>query len=135
MDITSQILIDFRTIFPEFADSTKFSDVQLNVALHDAEEETGGSCWGSYTQYSIKQRAMFNFAAHKLVSNKFRTQQVAMGAAPSFAAPLSSQSVKDESQSFAVPTDFSSADAGLMATSYGQEFLRLSKKVGGAIIV
>lgn len=135
MDITAQIVTDFRTYYPEFKDVTVWPDDEVIRALEEGDSETGKRWLGYYDRpASIKKRGLFAFAAHRLVMRQ-RAAKGNVGAAYA----ISSKSVGDESTSYAVPA-VSSGDldinGDLPLTTYGQEFLRLRRRAGtGAMMV
>ena len=130
MDITPEVIEAFRADFSGFASSDTWADPVLTRALARADKETGSARWGEYDDFSIKQRGMFNFAAHSLSLNAANTKATAMGGTPSATAQVQSKTVADESVTFAVGVSGSSVDDSLKATAYGQEFIRLRRRVG-----
>lgn len=131
MEITSAIVEAFRTDFEGFADTTAWPEANVTRALQLADQETGSQRWGDYTDPSIKQRGMFNFAAHQLTVSNLNKTVTAMGAAPASSAQVQSKSVGDESITYAVNTQgIKAGDEALSATAYGQEFIRLRRRVG-----
>ncbi|QXF34276.1 hypothetical protein CE143_14795 [Photorhabdus luminescens] len=129
MEITAQIVTDFREYYPEFSNVEEWSDKSVIQALEEGDSETGKR-WLKYNARpaSIKKRGMFAFAAHQLVMRK-RAMNGDVGAAYA----ISSKSVGDESTSFAVPSVTSDEliiNGNLPLTSYGLEFLRLRRRAG-----
>ncbi|WP_229015726.1 MULTISPECIES: DUF4054 domain-containing protein [Photorhabdus] len=129
MEITAQIMTDFREYYPEFSNVETWSDKNVIQALEEGDSETGKR-WLKYNARpaSIKKRGMFAFAAHQLVMRK-RAINGDVGAAYA----ISSKSVGDESTSFAVPSVTSDEliiNGNLPLTSYGLEFLRLRRRAG-----
>lgn len=137
MEITAQIVADFRAYYPEFSVIDEWSDAEITLALEEADAETGRR-WGRYTvprvAQSIKKRGMFAFAAHSLVMRR-RAKDGDVGAAYA----VSSRSVGDESMSFAVPSvtvDELTINGDLSLTTYGVTFLRLRRRAGtGAVMI
>lgn len=130
LDITPAIISAFRLDFDGFEDVTAWPDAKVQRVLERADRETGSTRWGAYSDHSIKQRGMFNFAAHTLIMKKAESTATTAGGAPSAIGQVQSKSVGDESVSYAV--NQRSADLGdgaLSATSYGQEFIRLRRRV------
>lgn len=147
MEITDDIIADFREFYPEFVDdgetgaTVTFSKTLLTRILCEADEETGAR-WGAYDAgaCSLKKRGMFAFAAHKAVLAKAVQRATSAGGIPSAPARVSSKSVGDESASYAVAAPGSASEAArigdLNTTSYGQEFMRLRKRAGmGPVVV
>lgn len=131
MEITPAIVAAFRGDFEGFADTAAWPDPKVKRALQIADHETGSGRWGSYDDLSIKQSGMFYFAAHYLTVKKANSAAMSMGGAPASIAPVQSKSVGDESVTYAINTQgMAPGDEGLGATSYGQEFIRLRRRVG-----
>ncbi|WP_240431504.1 DUF4054 domain-containing protein [Pectobacterium parmentieri] len=130
MEITAQIVVDFRAYYPEFSDETTWPDLGVTTALAEGDAETGKR-WRRYPNgqvVSIKKRGMFAFAAHRLVMR----QRSAKGDAGA-AYAISGKSVGDESTSFAVPSvtmDDLTINGDLPLTTYGVEFMRLRRRAG-----
>ncbi|MCC8385311.1 DUF4054 domain-containing protein [Photorhabdus laumondii subsp. laumondii] len=129
MEVTAQIVTDFREYYPEFGNVDEWPDKSVIQALEEGNSETGKR-WLKYNARpaSIKKRGMFAFAAHQLVMRK-RAINGDVGAAYA----ISSKSVGDESTSFAVPSVTSDEliiNGNLPLTSYGLEFLRLRRRAG-----
>lgn len=139
MDITPDVITAFRAFYPEFADEETWPDSTLERYLREADEETGRR-WGAYGPYSLKQRGMFAYAAHRAVLAKAAARATEAGGIASAPAQVSSKSVGDESASFAVAAPANGVEANqlgdLRSTIYGIEFLRLRTRAGmGAIAV
>lgn len=129
MDISAQIVADFREYYPEFSDITLWAEQTVIQALEEGDSETGKR-WLKYNARpaSIKKRGLFAFAAHRLVMRK-RAISGDVGAAYA----ISSKSVGDESTSFAVlavTADDLNINGDLPLTTYGVEFLRLRRRAG-----
>ncbi|MCE2029287.1 DUF4054 domain-containing protein [Sessilibacter corallicola] len=136
LDITPQIIRDFRARQALFSDSSVWPNSVLQIALEEADTETGGKRWGIYQNRSSKQRGMFFFAAHWLTVNypNGASDNKSVNASP--ALQVSSRSVGDESTSYAVAPATTQDSAFLGSTQFGQEFLRLKKRIGiGALVV
>ncbi|MFP9434182.1 MULTISPECIES: DUF4054 domain-containing protein [Pectobacterium] len=136
MEITAQIVVDFRAYYPEFSDKTTWPDSEVITALGEGDAETGKR-WGRYPDgkvVSIKKRGMFAFAAHSMVMRK-RSAKGDVGAAYA----ISSKSVGDESMSFSVPSvsmDDLTVNGDLPLTSYGVTFIRLRRRAGtGGVMI
>ncbi|PXB01179.1 DUF4054 domain-containing protein [Pectobacterium carotovorum subsp. carotovorum] len=136
MEITAQIVVDFRAYYPEFSDETTWPDSGVITALAEGDAETGKR-WGRYPNgqvVSIKKRGMFAFAAHRLVMRQ-RSAKGDVGAAYA----ISGKSVGDESTSFAVPSvtmDDLTINGDLPLTAYGVEFMRLRRRAGtGGVMI
>ncbi|CNC25179.1 Uncharacterised protein [Yersinia similis] len=135
VNITDQVVADFREYYLEFSDLTLWTARDVTQALEEGDSETGKR-WLKYNARpaSIKKRGMFAFAAHRLVMRKR-----AIGGDVGAAYAISSKSVGDESTSFAVPAvtaDDLNINGDLPLTTYGVEFLRLRRRAGtGGVMV
>lgn len=133
MDITAQVVSDFREYYPEFTDTTDWTPESLTRYLEEADDETGSSRWGGYSSNSLKARGLFAYAAHRAVVMKAAARAVEAGGMPGAPKEVQSKSVGDESVSYAVPTPEAGQADGygdLKATVYGQEFIRLRRRAG-----
>jgi len=144
MDITADIVSDFRYEMSAFEDDTTWPDSVVYKALCRAEKATGSTRWGSYAYDratwcgSVKAEGLFNFAAHWLST----TYTTAAGATdpsvikPSARLNISSKSVGDESVSYRITAIQETGDDWLSLTDYGVQYYRLRKRIGmGAIAV
>ena len=130
MEITPAIVSAFRVDFDGFADVAAWPDNKVTRALEIADKETGSGRWGEYSDLSIKQRGMFYYTAHHLATSKINGSVTASGGTPSAVSQVQSKSVGDESITYAVNTQKAGLDGGLDSTAYGQEFIRLRRRVG-----
>lgn len=132
MEITPQIIQDFRDYYPEFSDDYTWTDNFLTRFLCEGDAETGSSRWGKYAgSCSFKKRGMFAYSAHKALIASRVADVVSKGGVPPSAAQVQSKSVADESISYAVQApnaERASAESELRSTHYGMEFLRLRKR-------
>lgn len=129
MEITDQIIADFRSYYSEFEDVSVWPNGVVLQALQEGDSETGRR-WLRYDERpaSIKKRGMFAFAAHRLVM-----RQRAIDGDVGTAYAVSGKSVGDESTSYAVPSVTQEdliVNGDLPLTSYGTEFLRLRRRAG-----
>lgn len=145
MEITPEIIQDFRDEIPYFSDAAEWPDDIVEKALCEGDAETGGSGWGAYSDdcHNFKRRGMFYYAAHWLTlmyPQKFQGSQPGNGQSGSgggaFGA-VSSKTVGDESISYAVnAVDAGSAQSWLSSTGWGTQFLMLKRRAGmGARVV
>jgi len=139
MEITQEIIDEFRVVYPEFSNTIDFTDAQINRALCKGDRETLSNRWGAYADCTLKQDGLFSFGAHWLILRLRQTNIVNGGGTPGAIAPTTSKTVGDESESFGVATAQNlteSGEAALASTSYGQEFMRLRRRAGmGAVAV
>ena len=139
MQITPQVISEFREDYPEFEDTTRYTEALVRKLLTEADHETGQR-WGQYddAEQSLKRRGMFAFAAHMLVMRTAAQQVSKAGGVASVVAQVSSKRVADESVSYAIATpDYATAIANgsLGNTVYGQEFMRLRSRIIGPLMV
>lgn len=121
------IIDDFRIKYTAF---NSISDPTVEMALCEADAETGGQGWGSYLNEctNFKQRGMFLYTAHYLASTYPTGDESTMSGAS--VSAVQSKSVGDESVTFAVPVSNNQGDAWLSSTSFGQQFIRLRRRAG-----
>lgn len=141
MEITAQIITDFRGYYPEFSDDSVWTDAELSRALEAGDDETGSSRWGNYIAEpaNLKARGLYAYAAHAASLQKQAARAAQNGRVAGAPASVQSKTVADESVSYAVPTPETAARADdigtLRTTIYGQEFLRLRKRAGTGMAV
>jgi hypothetical protein len=142
IEVTPEIIADFRGFYPEFTDVVVWPDAQVTKALYIARGEFGGcGCagWGDYKPYSFLQRGWFALAAHYLTWLKAQTAATTADGSASTPYAQASKSVRDESVSFAIPAAnaaLTTWEAALALTPYGVEYLHLRSRAGmGAICV
>lgn len=140
IEVTPEIIADFRAFYEEFTDSAVWSDFKITKALYIARGEFGGCAnWGDYKPYSFFQRGWFALAAHYLTWNKATTDATSADGSASTPYAVSSKGVRDESVSYAIPAannDLTTWEAALALTPYGVEYLHLRSRAGmGAICV
>lgn len=140
IEVTPEIIADFRAFYPEFTDETAWPDASITRALYIARGEFGGCAnWGDYKPYSFFQRGWFALAAHYLTWNKAATDATGADGSASTPYAVSSKGVRDESVSYAIPAANNSLttwEAALALTPYGVEYLHLRSRAGmGAICV
>ena len=135
MDITTQVMDDFREYYSEFASSATYPDALVKKCLNRGAQASGGSLWGEYeyADYKASTRAMglFSYAAHYLVREKSYFDAVLAGQMPPPGMAVTSKSVGDESESYGRAA-LSVTQEGLASTSYGQEYLELQGRLGFA---
>lgn len=128
MEITSQIVSDFREFYDQFSDSTVYRDGDITKALCKADWQTGSGRWGiyEYANYcgNTKALGLFSYAAHIISIDRGAAATSAQGQIASAVAPISSKSVSSESVGFSrsSPTGGGFEDL-LNSTVYGQEFI------------
>lgn len=141
MDITAEIITAFRSKYPIFTDVPTWPDTTLTMALCEGDAESGGKRWGEYLDdcHNIKQKGMFLYAAHWLKTTYPNGATDLTAQSGNANNTVTSKSVGDESVTFGAATlsDVNqSGDGWLASTSWGQQFMRLRKRVGmGAIAV
>lgn len=116
----------FRADFPEFADTTKYPDAQVNFQIDLAVIRLPECRWGDLLNYGIEL-----FTAHNLALFRKNQIDVAIGAVPgAMSGPITAKAVDKVSYS---------QDAALVgltdggywnATSYGVQFLQLARQIG-----
>lgn len=149
MDITEDIVSDFREWYEGFSDTTKYSNPAVIKALLKADYYTGSSRWGNYEfnldsskgqiATSIKAKGLFAYTAFILSISSGAAKSSGLGGIPTTPGAVSSKSVKSESVSFvrSTPQPGSSAFDDMMASNvYGAEFIGYQNAVSqGPIMV
>lgn len=139
MDITDEVVQAFLEDYTGFSDSTIWTEKVIIRALIKADRETGGVCWGPYGNYNIKQEGMFAFAAHTLMIRNAENKAIGNGGVAPAVGAVTSRKVGDESVTYASPN--TSGEAGnistaqFIATTPGQEFIRLRNQVATGVTV
>lgn len=137
MEITTDVIVSFRTEIEKFSDTVTWPDKVVKQALCQADVETGGRRWGAYQDecHNNKRNGMFYFAAHWLVIN-FSDKGPSVKVSSEARLNVQSKSVGDESIQYRVPSMMAVENDWLTWSNYGQMFYRLRKRVGmGAIAV
>jgi hypothetical protein len=125
-------IAEFRAFLPQFTNSTTWPDAVVQLALDEADYETGGARWTGTT----KDRGQGFYAGHYLLVNYPNGGDGAASGSTKFSA--NSKSVGDESVSFNSGNinNMSVGDAWLASTQYGIQFMRLRSRAGkGAVAV
>lgn len=116
---------DFRAAFPEFADTTKYSDDMVEYYTSLADLTLNTDRWGDFLTHGS-----YLFIAHNCALRAKAVADAAAGGIPGQGGVVASKSVADVSVSF--DTGASNMDnAGMYnATIYGRELLKLARMVG-----
>lgn len=116
----------FRSDFPEFADSTQYSDGMINFYLTQSVAQLDATRWGA-----LFVNGQELFIAHHLVLRKMALDTAASGGWPGMnKGVISAESAGDTSLNYDQQAT-AEADAGHWAkTDYGLEFARLAKQIG-----
>lgn len=137
MNITPAIVTDFRGYFAgQFSDVDVWPDHIIEDVLCEADAETGGSGWGSFSLdcNNFKRRGMYLFAAHWLTF--FYGDTPANGVGGIARLNTQSKSVGDESIAYRVASMMDAGNDALTYTVYGQQFYRLRRRAGmGARVI
>lgn len=136
IDVTSDVIAEFRVRQPEFKDDGIWPADVVSLAIGDGDAETGSSRrWGAFELgqlTSLKSRGMYLYAAHSLRSTYPDGAVCSDKVDSSTKLVVSAKSVADESVTFAAGAinNMSAGDSWLGSTSYGQEWLRLRRRAG-----
>lgn len=117
---------DFRTDFPEFADTAQYPDASVSFWLTVAVQLVNAERWGPLTDLG---QALVT--AHHLVIGAHDRQAVAIGGVPGkMSGPQSSKTVDKVSGSY--DTGAATLDNGGIwnLTSYGVRYLTLARSMG-----
>jgi len=131
MEITPEIIADFRSAYPLFTDITDWPDSIVSDALAQGDMNTNGCHWGSFVLGDAgnrKRRGMYLYAAHVLVLTYPNGGSDPSDQDPYQRSRVASKSVGDESISYAIVGASSAGDEWLGSSQFGQQFLRLSRQ-------
>ena len=131
MQITPEIVADFRAAYPLFSSLVDWPDSVVTPALCEGDAKTNGCLWGTFVLgdcSSRKRRGMYLYAAHLLVTTYPSGAGDSSEQSPYQRSKVQSKSVGDESISYAVAMPGSVGDEWLSSTQFGQQFLRMSKQ-------
>lgn len=137
MDITQDVIDDFRFEMRDFRDVSRWPDEDVETALYEAKPEAGGPRWGKFKvgdRDSKARKALYLLAAHYL-SLTYPDSTAADGAVVRTSTPLNiaSKSVGDTSLAYRVGEMQSAEDDYLSTTIYGTRFLKLRQNIAGGV--
>lgn len=121
---------DFRTRFPEFADTTEYPDARINLFIEDSQNVYIGTD-------EKRWAGKYNYAQAHLVAHLLATAEASeAGDASVKVGPVSSKSAGGVSVTRAVSSkDRSDADDFYMGTVYGQRFLMIRNQTFAGVLV
>ena len=131
MDITPEIVAEFRTNYSQFSNVTTWPDSIVTQALCEADVVTGSSRWGAYQNecHNIKQIGMFLYAAHWL--SVYYPKGGDMPPDPNPKWGWDSKTVRSQSISYATGSGkISPEDAWLFSSVFGQQYYTWMRIVG-----
>lgn len=116
----------FRTDFPEFADTTKYPDSAVNLWLSLGEKTLAPDRWCDYLDLGLEL-----FIAHNLAIAAGNQLAASVGGAPGqVKGPLTSKSVDKVSAGYDTGA-VALQDGGFFnLTTYGIQYLQLARMVG-----
>lgn len=127
MTVTS---LSFRVMFPEFTDSVKFPDAQINAWLDQAPNQLNTNRLGK--SYDL---AVMLFIAHNIVLSARAVVSASGSGVPGQAqGPVSSKTVDKVSVSFDTGATAIGRAGAWNATSYGQRLYTLLRACGAGPI-
>jgi hypothetical protein len=137
MEITAEIIAEFRTNYPQFSNTTTYPDSVVTKALCEGDVKTGSSRWGAYQDIcqNFKQRGMFLYAAHWISVYYPKGGDEPPATNPTWA--WNSKTVRNQSISYDTGVkDLSPTNAWLLSTIFGQQFYGEMKKaaLGGVSV-
>lgn len=124
----------FKARYPKLISAFTISDDTLQVFLEESAIEISKCAFGAYYK-----KALFTLTAHNLVleeyANASALDPASANAAFTAVGGISSASVGDVSLSRNLAAGDNSSEGNLQATLFGQEFLRVRKKMGTGALV
>lgn len=122
----SSLVLTFRSDFPEFANVANYPTSMINFWAVLGNKMLNEDRWGDFRTHGLEL-----FVAHNITLQAQDIQDAAAGAAPgSVAGAISSQSAGAVSFSVDVSNVAEQDGGNYNLTSYGRQFLRLSRIVG-----
>ena len=121
----------FRAVFPEFSNSTTYSDAQITFFLTQGTNVMNANIWGTLFDQGVGY-----YIAHNLVLAQRRAKSVASGGTPGVTqGAVSSKGVDKVNVSY--DTNSVALEKGGMynQTDYGIQFLQLSRMAGAQGII
>lgn len=134
IEITQEIIDNFRVFVPAFRDKNKWSDIGIQFRMEEADSDTGGAIWGEFrldNNRNAKKRAMFYLTAHYLVSYYGVAGDVLDQTAvtPEARLNVSSQQVGDESLTYRITEMEPTVTDFISTTIYGTMYMAVRKQV------
>lgn len=118
----------FRTDFPEFADTAKYPDSRVNFHIGIATTRLNVCRWADMLDYGIEL-----YVAHHLVLSARNQAAAALGGLPGVGnGVIASKAVDKASVGFDTHAGTIEDGADWNLTTYGIEFLQLSRMAGAA---
>jgi hypothetical protein len=119
-------IAQFRSDFPEFASSTKYTDATITFWAGIADKLLNVERWDDLLLYGTEL-----FIAHNLVSSVLNVADEAAGdTAGMSSAPYASESAGGVSASFDNSSILVEGAGDFNSTNYGRRFMELAKIVG-----
>lgn len=132
VEITPDVISDFRRMFPAFQDCISWPDMSIEMLMTEADAWTAGSAWGPYRlddDRNFKKRGMYYLTAHFLSSFYGNDASDPTAVQPEARLNISGKSVGDESITYRITAMESTTDDFLSTTIYGVMFVSLRKRV------
>ena len=132
VDVTPEVIKDFRRFLKPFSDVTKFPDVVIEQTLIECDCWTGGKVWGDYdidNDRNLKKRGWYYLTAHIIVSAYGTDASDPSNVSPEARLNVASKSVGDESVTYRV-TEMEPTTNDFLSTSYyGVMFLSIRNRI------
>jgi hypothetical protein len=116
---------DFRSVFPEFADTTKYSNTMVEYYASLADLTLNVDKWGDFLTHGS-----YLFIAHNCTLRAKAAADAAAGGIPGQGGVVASKSVADVSISYDTNASNMDSAGNYNATIYGRELLKIARIVG-----
>ncbi len=116
---------DFRAIFPEFADTTVYTDSAISAQMAMADAYTDPTTWDVFYTEGVA-----NFVAHRLAMGALRAAAAAGGAIPGLSYDATYKMVGSATVMYDAVMIRAKAQDEFMYTTYGQKFAQLARRLG-----
>lgn len=124
------VIADFRSQFPEFSDTAKYPDAQLNFWASIAEQQVVQCIWGDQYTFGVKL-----YVAHEVTLAYQNVKVSSQGGTPGQNSGIANnKAVGDVSVGYDSSTN-TEKDAGWWnLTNYGKQFIRMVRLFGAGAI-
>ena len=122
MEISEDIICDFRRFFPPFSDRNNWPSEIIRQQMIEADCITGGRCWGKFNiddDHNLKKRGTYFFG---------NSANDPTNVEASARLNIASKSVGDESVSYRITAMESTIDDAISTTVYGVQFMTLRRR-------
>lgn len=123
---TTPTIVEFRAVFPEFANATTYPDAQLTYWLGIALQMLNVDRWGDLLSHGA-----YLLVAHNVSQAATRAASMSLGGVVNAAgSKVTSKSVDKVSMSYDVTSSAEEGAGNWNMTTYGQQYIRQARLMG-----